>query len=156
MGRALNTADGRVRHGHGSKGQSPTYVSWYNMLTRCRNPRATKFRYYGGRGVCIDPRWLEFSAFLADMGERPSRKHTLDRYPNGDGNYEPGNCRWATQSEQCRNRRSSRPVVRSDGVSFASMGDAADSVAGNHRGVWACCNGEQKAYLGFGWEYADV
>lgn len=74
------------------------------MLTRVRNPRRKDWPLYGGRGVTVVPRWFDFDNFLKDMGERPEGK-TLDRYPNKDGNYEPGNCRWATPLEQVQNRR---------------------------------------------------
>ncbi|HIV77292.1 MAG TPA: hypothetical protein H9899_07190 [Candidatus Sphingomonas excrementigallinarum] len=74
------------------------------MIQRCTNPDHEKFRDYGGRGVKVCDRWLvSFDAFLADMGERPAGR-TIDR-ENNDGNYEPGNCRWATASEQMLNRR---------------------------------------------------
>lgn len=146
--------DRRLKHGHGGKANSLTYVSWYNMRTRCENPSATQFHHYGGRGISVCAQWKDFSVFLSDMGERPSRAHSLDRYPDKDGNYEPGNCRWATQSEQCRNKSTTRPVIRSDGHLFASMSDAAESVSGSHKDVWAVCNGKAKTHRGFGWVYA--
>jgi len=71
---------------------------------RCTNPNATGFNSYGGKGITVCDRWLNsFENFLADMGPRPDGC-TLDRYPNNHGNYEPGNCRWATHSEQRRNQ----------------------------------------------------
>jgi hypothetical protein len=105
----LKTEDLRERHkthGHAGDGRmSPTYKSYRKMVERCTLKTADNYAYYGGRGIKVCERWLDsFENFLADMGERPDGK-TLDRYPNGDGNYEPGNCRWATKSEQAFNRR---------------------------------------------------
>lgn len=92
-------------HGHGGrdKKRSITYNSWYNMKARCSNPKATGYENYGGRGITVCKRWLEFENFLADMGERPDGL-TLDR-KNNEGNYEPSNCRWATRIEQNNNTR---------------------------------------------------
>lgn len=92
-----------IRHGFTSGGISPTYISWYNMRKRCQVPTNNRFQYYGGRGIKVCAKWQTFIGFLADMGVRPVGK-TLDRI-NTDGNYEPGNCRWATPKEQAANRR---------------------------------------------------
>lgn len=81
-----------------------TYSSWNSMKSRCLNPKFPKYKNYGGRGIKICERWMKFDNFLEDMGERPEDK-TLDRYPNNDGNYEPGNCRWATSAEQQHHRK---------------------------------------------------
>ena len=97
-----------VTHGHTKRSRgrlrSPTYRAWDAMIHRCTRPSATQYSYYGGRGIRVCERWLKFENFLADMGERPEGT-TLDRYPDNDGNYQPGNCRWATPTMQARNRR---------------------------------------------------
>jgi hypothetical protein len=95
-------------HGHYVNGQrTPTYLSWTSMRTRCSRSYGNAWKYYGARGIKVCDRWLDsFENFLEDMGERPDGK-TLDRI-DVDGNYEPGNCRWATPKEQSANRRVSR------------------------------------------------
>lgn len=103
-----------VRHGHArDSGHTPTYSAWKSMLQRCFNPRHKHFYRYGGRGISICARWRTFEAFLADVGPRPE-KTSIERI-NNDGNYEPGNCRWATQHEQTRNMSRNRVLVL-DGV----------------------------------------
>jgi hypothetical protein len=79
------------------------------MLSRCCNPKAENYPRYGGVGISLCREWHSFTHFVADMGERPKGK-TLDRI-DPYGNYEPGNCRWATASEQAQNKRSSRRKV---------------------------------------------
>jgi len=95
------------RHKAGEK-ETRVYRAWANMRTRCTNPKAPNYPRYGGRGVTVCERWRHFENFLADMGEPPPGK-SLDRYPDNAGNYEPGNCRWATLSEQNRNLRKLAP-----------------------------------------------
>lgn len=83
--------------------RTPTYQAWRNMRQRCLNPNHPHWASYGGRGIAVCDRWSSFERFLADMGARPEGL-TLDRIDN-DGNYEPGNCRWATKAAQQQNTR---------------------------------------------------
>ena len=92
---------------HGGRG-SLEYNSWSGMLERCTNPRSKAFSRYGGRGIFVCERWRDsFANFISDMGPRPTPSHSIDRRDNDKG-YSPENCRWATDSEQVRNRRITR------------------------------------------------
>ena len=97
-----------MKHGlykHKSRGARPSKIQ------RCTNPKNPSFKNYGGRGIVVCERWRnDFAVFLADMGPRPSPAHTIERKKN-NGNYEPGNCKWATRGEQLRNTRRTIFVV---------------------------------------------
>ena len=90
-------------------GSTSEYRSWLAMRTRCSKPTHRAFPDYGGRGIAVCDRWAgSFATFLADMGPKPTPRHTIDRI-DVNGNYEPDNCRWATASEQGRNTRRTKP-----------------------------------------------
>lgn len=97
----------KLKHGDKPKAKAaPEYTAWTNMITRCTNPKHNRWQHYGGRGIAICDRWRNsYEAFLADVGRRPSPAHSIDRYPDCDGDYEPGNVRWATGTEQRLNQR---------------------------------------------------
>ncbi len=101
---------GRANATHGMA-RTKEYRSWRAMIERCENENKDNFELYGGRGIVVSKRWrTDFAAFYADMGPRPSLAHSIDRWPNKNGNYRPGNCRWATAVQQNRNRRNNRMV----------------------------------------------
>lgn len=94
---------------HGLK-DTPEYRAWSQAKGRCSNPKLRNFHIYGGRGIRVCERWNDFLVFLADMGPRPSDKHSLDRI-DGNGDYCPENCRWATIEQQANNTSTNRFVT---------------------------------------------
>lgn len=110
--RSRLTSEGQTTH---NMSRTRVYRIWVKMISRCECPTNDAYALYGGRGISVAPEWRQsFEAFFADMGQ-PQAHEEIDRYPNNDGNYEPGNCRWATRTMQIRNRRNSVFVTR-DGV----------------------------------------
>ena len=99
----------RVKHGQ-SRYHPAECKAWSGMLRRCENAHDKSYADYGGRGIAVCDRWHDVRLFIADMGPRPSPRHSIDRI-NNDGDYEPGNCRWATDKEQMNNRRCSRLIT---------------------------------------------
>lgn len=108
-------AAANIVHGDSARGKmTAEYRAWSNAIDRCERSSNKSFKYWGGRGISMCPRWREnFANFLADMGRKPSPAHMIDRIDN-NGNYEPGNCRWATRKEQMRNRRNRRSITVED------------------------------------------
>lgn len=104
---------------------TPEYEAWAAMHARCGNPRCKSYKDYGGRGIRVCERWKSFEAFIADMGRRPDGC-SLDRFPDNNGNYEPGNCRWATSRQQGNNKRNN---------------------------VWLTLNGQTKTFMEWAREY---
>jgi hypothetical protein len=94
---------------HGMYG-SPEYWVWRGMLRRCQDRGEPAFGRYGARGIKVCESWQSFASFYADMGPRPSPKHSIDRHPDQNGDYRKDNCRWATQREQMRNCSSNHIV----------------------------------------------
>ena len=99
------TSAASLTHGESRSPRTPEYQSWADMIKRCEEPTFITFKNYGGRGIKVCKRWREsYERFLADMGRKPTHKHTLDRI-NVDGDYKPSNCRWATWKQQNNNKR---------------------------------------------------
>jgi pentatricopeptide repeat protein len=123
---------GRVKHGHCRNGR-PTRIweAWHSMMQRCYNPNHKAYASYGGRGICVDGRYHSFVNLLADMGE-PAPGMSLDRIDN-DGDYAPGNLRWASRSEQQRNQRrrkgSKLRIKRGDPKILARLKQLTESLA---------------------------
>lgn len=107
----------RGTHRESNHRRTPEYNAWINMIQRCEDKSLRAYHRYGGRGISVCPEWRHsFATFLQDMGRRPTSSHSLDRI-DVNGNYEPGNCRWATWKEQQRNR-SNNVRVTIGGVSL--------------------------------------
>lgn len=117
----------RVKTTHGKSG-SEIYEVWKGIIKRCKNKNKKDFNNYGGRGITVCDRWLDFDNFYSDMGEKPEGM-SIDRI-NNDGNYEPQNCRWATRSEQSRNKRNNRWFTLNGKT--MTLADWADSIGISH------------------------
>lgn len=117
-------------HGHTN---TPEHRIWLNLKYRCTAPNAPNRRYYSDQGVKVDEHWMRsFESFLDYVGFRPSPEHTIDRYPDRNGNYEPGNVRWATKAEQAQNRRNTE-LIEINGV--ARVSTEWDDLLGFRRGL---------------------
>ena len=155
---------GNTKHGHNPKNGKPslTYRSWKSMKTRCLNTNCPDYKDYGGRGIKVTKRWMDFVNFLEDMGTRPEGK-TLDRIDN-DGDYEPCNCRWATPKEQNQNRR--KVKNRKNQYLFIAMDLQGTMITSNNQSEFArqhglnvghinsCLNGRRKSHKG--WRFKRI
>ncbi len=136
-----STRNPAYRHGHNCRGKRTVeYQTWHAMMQRCNNPKSSKFPIYGARGIRICSRWLKFENFFADMGPKPSLKHSIDRIDN-NGNYEPSNCRWASIKEQSQNKRSTI-MIEFDGQ-ILCMSDW------DRRNGWPRCTVQSRIRLGW-------
>lgn len=123
---------GRATHGCSRRGNmDASYSVWNMMLQRCGNNKNTNYQNYGGRGITVCERWLKFENFLEDMGKKPEGM-SIDRI-DVNGNYEPGNCRWATMEEQNNNKRNSVHIEHDGRI--LTVGQWA-KIAGVARGVF--------------------
>lgn len=128
------------------------YFTWYGMKSRCENPKATGYKNYGARGIRVCVRWRSFLNFIEDMGERPSRFHSLDRIDN-DKNYSPKNCRWATMKQQAYNRRQPNRAFKNKtgyrGVLKTRSGKFAAWALGGYLGCFITAEEAAKKYNEF-------
>lgn len=137
-------------HGNARRGKKTReYRIWINMASRCSSETNPAWSNYGGRGIMVCERWREsFENFLEDMGLPPTPKHTLDRFPNNNGNYEPNNCRWATAKEQARNTR--RNVVIDVNGTKKSLPDWCDHLGVSYtRAITRWCRGVRDPHVLF-------
>lgn len=99
-----------IKNRRDGRSAEPEYLSWVRMQRRCYEPKYKQYKDYGGRGIRVCDAWRsDYLTFIRDMGRKPTPSHSLDRIDN-DGDYEPKNCRWATTTEQSRNRRGVRKI----------------------------------------------
>jgi hypothetical protein len=128
---------------HGMYG-SPTYIAWAGIIARCTNPKEPSYKNYGGRGISVCDRWRKsFENFYADMGEKPTPKHSIDRI-NVNWDYDPFNCRWATAKEQARNKRNT--IFYTDGIIMMSIYEWAELLSVSASSIKSAIKRENNKY----------
>lgn len=135
-GNGSGDASPNYRHGGAIRGaHTKEYRAWSSMIRRCELRSQRSYPLYGGRGITVCAEWRhDFPAFLRDVGEAPTRAHTIDRI-DPDGNYEPGNVRWATAKEQAINKRATKRFEH-DGASL-TIAEWADRIGVKYQTLWA-------------------
>ena len=136
LSKSCGCTTGKKTHLGGRKhglSKSNIYVTWRNMLLRCQKETDPHYKNYGGRGIKVCERWQTFENFYEDMGDKPTQEHSIERI-NNSGDYEPGNCRWATLKEQANNRRSNH-IVTYQGNEVTLM-ELANITGINHQTLW--------------------
>ena len=136
----LSSIRGKATATHG-RSKTPEHISWLSMIQRCNWKDHPRFSEWGGRGITVCERWRKFENFYADMGDKPSPKHSIDRIDNSKG-YFPENCKWSTNKEQARNRRSS-VIVEFQGREMC-LKEAAELAGVPYTRTW-------KRYVEYGW-----
>lgn len=138
-----------IRNTTHNESYSDEYRTWAGMLSRCQTKVGRVYQDYGARNIRVCERWASsFENFLADVGRRPSPKHSIDRFPDNDGNYEPGNVRWATREQQMRNTRNTLIVS-----AFGKTQPLAEFVPGGSK--WPGY-GRARARIYLGWDHERV
>lgn len=116
----------RIERGYTPPKDIPEYKTLKGIKERCRNPNSNGYEHYGGRGISVDERWLGsegFKNFIEDMGPKPTPQHSIER-KDTDGDYEPGNCRWATTKEQQNNKTNNRKIkIGGEELTIAQIAD---------------------------------
>jgi hypothetical protein len=116
----------RIKHGGYMHGlETAEHYVWRSMMARCYNPNLSNYKYYGAKGIKVCKKWHNYKNFLADMGQRPSKEHSLDRI-NSTADYKPSNCKWSTRSEQQKNKTTTR--IFTDGKFTGTLAECAEHI----------------------------